>query len=220
MPAVPRLNMRQAAYAGRIESGTLPRTREIMSASGPLGRRLRAAIGSELARPGESTVERAGSYTGLRFPGNIVLPESAGGDEGRTRRNEEDIEFARRFESDTRAIWTDGSALPGGVCASAVVAFVEGDDDQDSQRSRVVVERKGMLGRGGRGEGRELMARVSDRLEGSGVERVSGSSRGPLTEQSPVSMLRSRRWSAVLGSASWRPGRETLPISSRTHRRR
>ena len=130
MPAVPRLNMRKAAYAGRMESSTLPRTRGIMSGSGPLGRRLRAATGSELARPGESTVERAGPYTGPRFPGNIELPENAGGEEDRTRRNEEAIKFARRFESNARAIWTDGSALPGGVCASAVVAFVKGDDSQ------------------------------------------------------------------------------------------
>ena len=59
----------------------------------------------------------------------------------------------RQFESDTRAFWTDGLALPGGIEAGAVVGFVEGYVELDPEKQRVVRERGGITGCGQRAKG-------------------------------------------------------------------
>ena len=46
MPAVPRLKMRQAAYAGRVSSASQPSTRHLISGRNPPAVRLRETIGA------------------------------------------------------------------------------------------------------------------------------------------------------------------------------
>ena len=79
--------------------------------------------------------------------------------------------FARGFEPDPGSFWTDGSALPGGVGAGAVVGFVEGYEEPDQEGNRAIREREGTLGCGQRGKGRgrrekERTGRDSDRSDG------------------------------------------------------
>ena len=150
MPAVPRMRMRQAAYAGRVSSASQPSTRQITMGRNPLAVRLREAIGTNTGDTDGPDIERVGPSRGLRFPGNIILPEMATGEKERARHREKAIEVARSFETDTKTVWTDGSALPGGTCAAAVVRFVEGEGVSRRQENRVVVERKGILRRGER----------------------------------------------------------------------
>ena len=69
----------------------------------------------------------------------------------RPHRNEAAIETARRYESDCRSFWTDGSALAGGVGAAAVVGFVEGSVDEGGQENRMVRQKRGVVKRGERG---------------------------------------------------------------------
>ena len=147
MPAIPRLDARQAAYASRVMGFELPSTRQIAVGNTQLARRLQAAV-----RPGGGdhdvpVLEQVRAPRGLRFPGSIVMPEMASGEE-RTLRGEKAIRTAQLFETDTRAIWTDGSALLAGTCAAAVVGFVEGFEDSDQDSNRVVRERVGVVGCG------------------------------------------------------------------------
>lgn len=57
------------------------------------------------------------------------------------------------------SFWTDGSALPGGVGAGAVVGFVEGYEERDPDRQRIVRERDGILGCGRRAKGADRRGR-------------------------------------------------------------
>lgn len=81
-------------------------------------------------------MEQVEPLRGLLFPGNIVMPDEASGEYEKRRRNDKAIETAHLFETDPQAFWTDGSALPGGTCASAVVGFVEGEESEDQQREK------------------------------------------------------------------------------------
>lgn len=87
---------------------------------------------------------------GLRFPGEIRIPEAEPGELAKADRDSRAIEFAREFESGPRTFWTDGSALPGGVGAGAVVGFVEGYEEADQRTNRIIREREGILGCGQR----------------------------------------------------------------------
>ena len=125
--------------------------RDIAKGSGELARRLRSSLvdcGGQDPPERVAAVERTSPPTGLRFPGQIRIPANDAGEEARRERISRAITFARGFESDTRAFWTDGSALPGGVGAGAVVGFVEGYVESDPSRQRVIREREGIVGCG------------------------------------------------------------------------
>ena len=155
MPAIPRLDARQAAYASRVMGSELPSTRQIAVGNTQLARRPLAAVRSSGGDHDVPVLEQVRAPRGLRFPGSIVMPEMASGEEERTLRGEKAIRTAQFFETDTRAIWTDGSALPGGTCAAAVVGFVEGFEDSDQDSNRVVRERVGLVGCGRRKKKKE-----------------------------------------------------------------
>ena len=46
------------------------------------------------------------------------------------------IREAARWERDTHTLWTDGSALPSGVAAAAVIGFVEPSTDGEATSTR------------------------------------------------------------------------------------
>lgn len=105
-----------------------------------LARRLRASIldDGDQDPPGFSTmVERTLPPRGRRPPGRVEIPSTAAGEEERQERISRAIAFAKDFETDSRTFWTDGSALPGGTRAGAMVGFVEEQEEVDSDTQRV-----------------------------------------------------------------------------------
>ena len=149
MPAEPRLQIRQACYAGRVASSESKRIRDITAGKGELAHRLRASIpGGEAQGPvGLGTImERTFPPRGRRFPGSVNIPPTVTGDEARQERVNRAVSFARSFETDDRTFWTDGSAFPGGVAAGAVVAFIEKKEEEGSEVQRVEVGRRGIVG--------------------------------------------------------------------------
>ena len=149
MPIGPRLQFRQACYAGRVLSSELEEIRNIAVGKGELARRLRGSILDDSCQdPPEmvAMVERTSPHRGRRFPGLISIPATTSGEEAKKERIDSTIAFAKEFESDTRTFWTDGSALPGGVGAGAVVGFVEGYVETDPSRQRVERNREGIVG--------------------------------------------------------------------------
>ena len=127
MPAAPRLNQRQAAFAARTVSSSLPSTRQIASGSTPLAMRLGVAVGRESEeakvpggyRPKDRSFERMTAPRGLLFPGGISLPPVATSSEDKERRNAMAIETADRYQYDSNTFWTDRS-VEGGACAAAI----------------------------------------------------------------------------------------------------
>ena len=144
-------------------SGHLART-EVYAVWHPVGNKphvkgkLRSLRSSLLDGDGQdppdvvATVERTSSPRGLRFPGQINIPATISGEEAKKERISRAITFARGFESSTETFWTDGSALPGGVGAGAVVGFVEGYVETDPSKQRVEKKREGIIGCGRRAE--------------------------------------------------------------------
>lgn len=155
MPAVQRLNQRQAAFAARTVCSTHPSTRQIASGTTPLATRLKAAIG--IGEQGDRRVggkkrvlfERIGASRALRFPGKVDIPSSGGdSEEEKVARNARAVAFAREFQEDPWTLWTDGSCFGKGGCASAVVWYEgecgeRGESDRDVQH---VIERRGTIG--------------------------------------------------------------------------
>ena len=92
----------------------------------------------------------------MRFPGQILLPPTTPGEEARRERNDRAISIAGDHETDTRTFWTDGSALPGGGRAGAVVGYVKGKRESSPEKERILIERDGIVGCGQRprGEGK------------------------------------------------------------------
>ena len=153
MPAGPRPDMRQASYAGRVMGAESEGIRAIGKGRGALAGGLRESLRGTIDPdlPSETTrLEVTSPLMGLRFPGQIRIPEAVSGEQEKIERIRKAIDFAKDFESDPRSFWTDGSALPGGVGAGAVVGFVEGYVETDPDRQRVVKEREGIVGCGRR----------------------------------------------------------------------
>lgn len=153
MLVVPRLDMRQAAYVGRVTSAEAEGIRAIAPGGGALAVRLRGSLQDVLGpdqptQSGEGVgIETTSAPRGLRFPGTIRIPGAETKTQTKEERANTAIEFARGFETDPRSSWTDGSALPGGVGAAAVVGFVEGHET-DQLANRVIQKRVGTLENG------------------------------------------------------------------------
>lgn len=151
MPAGPRLQQRQACYAARVMSSESQEIRDITRGGGDLAARLRASVridGDQDSADRATTIEGATPPRGRRFPGQICIPATTPGEEAKRVRMDRAIAFAKSFESDKRTFWTDGSALPGGVGAGAVVGFIESRDETGLEGQRVVRERRGIIGSG------------------------------------------------------------------------
>lgn len=179
MPAEPRLDMRQAVYANRVMSSELPDTRRVASGNTSLERRLREASRPEEGGQSSFEVERESAPRGLRFPGSIVIPGIVTGEEEKKQRNEAAIEAAQPFRTDPRAFWTDGSAVPGGTGAGAIVGFVEGYEDSDKEGNRFVKRRGGIATRGRRSKGKGSRRTYGEDFRSF---RRFGSERGMRTE--------------------------------------
>ena len=88
-----------------------------------------------------------GRSRGLRFPGTIDLPspqgrDSAGKNEKKTR-NERVVAEALRWSEDPQTLWTDGSSLPSGATAAAVVGYLSpGEEGVGNRRFQALVERR------------------------------------------------------------------------------
>ena len=161
MPAGPRPQYRQACYAGRLAVSEAEGIRDITAGCGELAQRLRASIpGCGVHDPAGlgSVIERTAPPSGRRFPGDIHLPSVDPGEDKRQERVDRAILFARDFETDDTAYWTDGSAYPGGIAAGAVVTFVKKRELLEEEIHRTEIVRRGTVqserhipGRGRRG---------------------------------------------------------------------
>ena len=154
MQAGLRLQLRQACYAGRVMSSE-SEVRDIAKGRGEFARRLRSSmLDSDGQDPPEivATGERTSPPRGLRFPGQITIPVTTSGEEAKKERVSRAITYARSFESNTETFWTDGSALPGGAGAGAVVGFVEGYVETDPCKQKVEKKREGIVRSGRRVE--------------------------------------------------------------------
>ena len=132
-----------------VASSESKRIRNITEGGGELARRLRASIlgGEAQGQAGLGTiVERTFPPEGRRFPGSVHVPPTDPGDEKRQERIDRAVLFAKDFESDDTAYWTDGSAFPGGVAAGAVVTFVRKRELAVSEVQRTEVIRRGIVG--------------------------------------------------------------------------
>lgn len=152
MPAAPRLRMRQVAFACRVMGSDISSTRQLAVGRVALASRIRDAVGVGDEFAADQRIEQVGIPEGLRFPGRLFGPEPCSEGEDRIARNARAVEVARQHDLDRHSLWTDGSALPGGVCAAAVVGFVEESDLGDEWKDRQVIVRRGVYERGVRKE--------------------------------------------------------------------
>ena len=64
----------------------------------------------------------------------------------KNRRVDKAVRFAKDFETDDTACWTDGSAFPGGVAAGAVATFVRKRELLENEIDRAEIARRGIAG--------------------------------------------------------------------------
>ena len=159
MPAIPRLRARQEAFAIRTVSSEVQSIRATASRGGPFADRIRdlahfQGIGVE-HRPG-GRLERISTPGGLFSPGVIAIPSVARTAQQKQERNRAALEEARKWEEDPNTLWTDGSALPSGVCAVAVVGYLDQQATQSIELDRYTIPRRTVSSRPriGRGRGR------------------------------------------------------------------
>ena len=149
MPAGPRLQFRQACYAGRVASSESEKIRDITAGGGELAQRLRASIpgGETQDQSGlDIIVERTFPPGGRRFPGSVHIPSTEPGDDKKQERIEKAVLFAKNFEASDTAYWTDGSAFPGGIAAGAVATFVKKRELLESEVRKTEIVRRGIVG--------------------------------------------------------------------------
>ena len=84
-------------------------------------------------------MERVSIPRGLTFPGVIALPTEGRMAEQKEERNRASI---AKWSEDPWALWTDGSALPLGVCAAAVVGYVRQQAGHDGSQERQTINRR------------------------------------------------------------------------------
>ena len=101
----------------------------------------------------------------------------------RKEQNQRAIAEAEQWERDPNTLWTDGSALPSGVTAAAVVGFVSPEPDGVTSRERLITSRghaggrpQGGVRRGGRTYG--MATRSIVRTDGEGGFRSEAWSLG------------------------------------------
>ena len=96
---------------------------------------------------------------------------------GREARHLEALTEAKRWEEDPHTLWTDGSALPSGVAAAAVVGYVEPGGAETSPE-RVSITSRGGLGtrlknnRRSKGRRYDMMTRSIVKRDGRSEERL------------------------------------------------
>ena len=151
MPAMARLQFRQACYAGRLAGSEASEIRDITTGDGELARRLRSTLcGEEGACPAQvdNMVERIHGSRGLRFPGLVDIPRATSDKEEGEQQRDRARDFASGFMETENTFWTDGSAYPGGVAAGAVVTYLvdqDMSDDDPLTAPRVSVKRRGIV---------------------------------------------------------------------------
>ena len=195
MPAVPRLQFRQACYAGRVAASEAEGIRDITAGCGELAQRLRASIPGGRAQDPAGLgpiVERTTPPRGRRFPGEIHLPSVDPGEDRKQERIDRAILFAREFETDDTAYWTDGSAFPGGVAAGAVATFVKRELlEGEIQRTKIV--RRGTAG----------SERHNTRMEGKGRERTYKGAARSIIRAGNEEGMRAEAWTIRGGATAY-----------------
>lgn len=91
-------------------------------------------------------MERVGAARGLVSPGVIATPPAASTETQREERDRTAIMEASRWETDPYTLWTDGSALPSGVSAAAVVGHISQQSSQEKGRGRQIISGGNHLG--------------------------------------------------------------------------
>ena len=83
-------------------------------------------------------IERVQASSGLFFPGTIATPPEARTDSEKEARDKAAIEEGKRWNEDPNTLWIDGSALPSGVAAAAVVGYVVPHLGEDAPNWRTI----------------------------------------------------------------------------------